>query len=268
MDEEKRAAARKIQLALVKSIGLTDDEMEWLSKFEDPDVMEEIRIAVKDGMKVAIAMEVFPLELDPEQAKQVRLEFYQTCRGEAEGKEDLSAIMTYMDEIRNTMEHSFSVLVEEKTDLLIARLNESYAALDTQLQEVKTALQESDVKQKALLTEQTDTRRKLFTRKPSRSQKDQLLQLVEKGRFTPEQLEEITFAINEKLSNDVLLAIAKPELSPEAMRQLRLFYIAKNASAGNSADKGSEWKKDSIPESEIREFEVVTDCEVESEDYG
>ena len=124
MDEEKRAAARKIQLALVKSIGLTDDEMEWLSKFEDPDVMEEIRIAVKDGMKVAIAMEVFPLELDPEQAKQVRLEFYQTCRGEAEGKEDLSAIMTYMDEIRNTMEHSFSVLVEEKTDLLIARLNE------------------------------------------------------------------------------------------------------------------------------------------------
>lgn len=233
MEGEKRAAAIKIQLALVKSIGLTDEEMEWLNKFDDPDIIEDIRIAIKDGMKVSAAMDAFMPDMSQEQAREARLSFYRICKSEAENKKNLSAIMNYMDELRR--------LIEEKADSIIINMDKSYEGLN----------------------KQRDGKKKLFVKRPHQ---DALVQLVEKGRFNPEQLEEITFAINEGLSGEIISAIAKPELSPEAMHQLRLFYIAKNmASAGKSSSR--EYVREPEAISEVRD-EVADDYEEESEDYG
>lgn len=263
MEEEKRAAAIKIQLALVKSIGLTEDEMKWLNEFYDPDIIEEIRIAIKDGMKVSAVMDAFAPDMSREQARAVRLAFYQTDSKETESQKDLSVIINYMDEMENTLVNSLQRLIEERLNSLIIRMDKFHEGLNTQLQEIRVALQERDKNQEDL-TNKHDSKKKLFAKKQPQ---DVLVQLVEKGRFNPEQLEEITFAINEGLSSEIILAIAKPELSPEAMHQLRLFYIAKNmASVG--ASSGKEDKREQNSTARVRESEVVNDYEEESEDYG
>ena len=77
MEEEKIEANKKIQMALLKAnFELPEEDVNWLNQF-DPDVLEEIRISLKDSMSLEDVKEKFKPDMNVIDAKQIRMEIYQ-----------------------------------------------------------------------------------------------------------------------------------------------------------------------------------------------
>ena len=77
MEEEKIEANKKIQMALLKgNFELQEEEVNWLDQF-DPEVLEEIRISLKDGMLLEEVKEKFKPDMNVMDAKQIRMAIYQ-----------------------------------------------------------------------------------------------------------------------------------------------------------------------------------------------
>ena len=77
MEEEKIEANKKIQMALLKgNFELQEEEIKWFDQFT-PEVLEEIRISLKDGMLLEEVTEKFKPDMNVIDAKQIRMEIYQ-----------------------------------------------------------------------------------------------------------------------------------------------------------------------------------------------
>ena len=112
---------------------------------------------------------------------------------------------------------------------LIQEINEKITVLGTKVDEEREAHSHLPTKNPDLISadsqeEKQKLKKSLFKK---RDRDGSLMRMVESGKFTPEQLEEITEAINQNLDPDIILKIAKPHLTPAAMHQMRLFYIAR-----------------------------------------
>lgn len=246
LDNEKKEAARKIQLALVKCLELSEEDVAWISGYEDSDVIENIRIAIKDGMAIETAKEVFDNVMDSRLASQIRMDFYADRNMTMQTEDLLLAISKRMDTIQDNILNQMAAINKNKE---ISQLEEKLEQwMECHEKELTPERQEKEVK------------KGLFRKK---DKEDTITQLVQKGKFTPEQLAEITKAMNAGLDGDILNEIAKPGLTPVAMKQLSLFYLAKRDAVGTKRREFQELPQ--FPDEESVNYE---DYEDESEDYG
>ena len=252
MDEEKKEAGRKIQLALVKCIGLSDADTAWLSEYEEPGTIENIRIAIQDGMTIETAKETFSGVTDPDRAKQLRMRFYREQDAVAEVNELMLAITNRIDVLQENIEKQISNI---STDKEIIRLGEK---MERWMEGQKKEQFVSPLQRQ----EKESKKQGLFKKK---DKEDGIMQLVQKGKFTPEQLAEVTESINAGLPEELLSEIAKPSLSPAAMKQLRLFYLARQEVKQTNLEQQSQGKQE--PPSYFVE-DPGYEYEDESEDYG
>lgn len=249
MDNEKKEAARKIQLALVKCLELSEEDVAWISGYEDSDVIENIRIAIKDGMAIETAKEVFDNVMDSCLASQIRMDFYADRNMTMQTEDLLLAISKRMDTIQDNILNQMAAINKNKE---ISQLEEKLEQwMECHEKELTPERQEKEVK-------------KGLFRKKDKDKEDTITQLVQKGKFTPEQLAEITKAMNAGLDGDILNEIAKPGLTPVAMKQLSLFYLAKRDAVGTKRREFQELPQFPDEESELN----YEDYEDESEDYG
>lgn len=249
MDNEKKEAARKIQLALVKCLELSEEDVAWISGYEDSDVIENIRIAIKDGMAIETAKEVFDNVMDSCLASQIRMDFYADRNMTMQTEDLLLAISKRMDTIQDNILNQMAAINKNKE---ISQLEEKLEQwMECHEKELTPERQEKEVK-------------KGLFRKKDKDKEDTITQLVQKGKFTPEQLAEITKAMNAGLDGDILNEIAKPGLTPVAMKQLCLFYLAKRDAVGTKRREFQELPQFPDEESELN----YEDYEDESEDYG
>lgn len=252
MDNEKKEAARKIQLALVKCLELSEEDVAWISGYEDSDVIENIRIAIKDGMAIETAKEVFDNVMDSCLASQIRMDFYADRNMTMQTEDLLLAISKRMDNIQDNILNQMAAINKNKE---ISQLEEKLEQwMECHEKELTPERQEKEVK-------------KGLFRKKDKDKEDTITQLVQKGKFTPEQLAEITKAMNAGLDGDILNEIAKPGLTPVAMKQLCLFYLAKRDAVGTKRREFQELPQFPDEESELN-YEDYEDYEDESEDYG
>ena len=249
LDNEKKEAARKIQLALVKCLELSEEDVAWISGYEDSDVIENIRIAIKDGMAIETAKEVFDNVMDSCLASQIRMDFYADRNMTMQTEDLLLAISKRMDTIQDNILNQMAAINKNKE---ISQLEEKLEQwMECHEKELTPERQEKEVK-------------KGLFRKKDKDKEDTITQLVQKGKFTPEQLAEITKAMNAGLDGDILNEIAKPGLTPVAMKQLCLFYLAKRDAVGTKRREFQELPQFPDEESELN----YEDYEDESEDYG
>lgn len=254
MEEEKIEANKKIQMALLKAnFELPEEDVNWLNQF-DPDVLEEIRISLKDSMSLEDVKEKFKPDMNVIDAKQIRMEIYQQTQ--------LNVILNRI----SGLESMIGIQLEDNDSLTawIKEIDEKITVLGTKVDEERKSHSHLPAKNPDLIyadsqEEKQKLKKGLFKKK---DRDGALMRMVESGRFTPEQLEEITEAINQNLDPDIILKIAKPHLTPAAMHQMRLFYIArcKNQEQTQSVNETAENQEDD-PVS-------YDDYEDESEDYG
>lgn len=256
MDEEKKEAGRKIQLALVKCIGLSDADTAWLSEYEEPGTIENIRIAIQDGMTIETAKETFSGVTDPDRAKQLRMRFYREQDAVAEVNELMLAITNRIDVLQENIEKQISNI---STDKEIIRLGEKMERWmeDQKKEQFVSPLQKQEKENKK--------GQGLFKKK---DKEDSIMQLVQKGKFTPEQLAEVTESINAGLPEELLSEIAKPSLTPAAMKQLRLFYLARQEVKQTKLEQQSQEKLQEPPSYLGEDPGYEYEDEDESEDYG
>lgn len=252
MEEEKIEANKKIQLVLLKgNFELQEEDVDWLNQFA-PEILEEIRISLKDGMAWEEIKEKFNADMNISEAKQIRMSIYQQIQ--------LDVILNRI----SGLESMIGIQLEDN-DLLtteIKRIYEKITILDEKMDDRQEELQMfqksvEGIYQSDLMEEKKKSKKSIFKKK---DKEGMLMHMVESGKFTPEQLEEITEAINQKLDSDLLLKLAKPNLTPAAMRQMRMFYQAK----GKTAEK----LVNEIAEQQIEEVSGFDDYEDENEDYG
>lgn len=250
MEEEKIEANKKIQMALLKAnFELPEEDVNWLNQF-DPDVLEEIRISLKDSMSLEDVKEKFKPDMNVIDAKQIRMEIYQQTQ--------LNVILNRI----SGLESMIGIQLEDNDSLTawIKEIDEKITVLGTKVDEERKSHSHLPAKNPDLIyadsqEEKQKLKKGLFKKK---DRDGALMRMVESGRFTPEQLEEITEAINQNLDPDIILKIAKPHLTPAAMHQMRLFYIARcktqpvNETAENQEENPVGYD----------------DYEDESEDYG
>lgn len=250
MEEEKIEANKKIQMALLKAnFELPEEDVNWLNQF-DPDVLEEIRISLKDSMSLEDVKEKFKPDMNVIDAKQIRMEIYQQTQ--------LNVILNRI----SGLESMIGIQLEDNDSLTawIKEIDEKITVLGTKVDEERKSHSHLPAKNPDLIyadsqEEKQKLKKGLFKKK---DRDGALMRMVELGRFTPEQLEEITEAINQNLDPDIILKIAKPHLTPAAMHQMRLFYIARcktqpvNETAENQEENPVGYD----------------DYEDESEDYG
>lgn len=250
MEEEKIEANKKIQMALLKAnFELPEEDVNWLNQF-DPDVLEEIRISLKDSMSLEDVKEKFKPDMNVIDAKQIRMEIYQQTQ--------LNVILNRI----SGLESMIGIQLEDNDSLTawIKEIDEKITVLGTKVDEERKSHSHLPAKNPDLISadlqeEKQKLKKGLFKKK---DRDGSLMRMVESGRFTPEQLEEITEAINQNLDPDIILKIAKPHLTPAAMHQMRLFYIArcKTQPVNETAENQEE---DPVG---------YDDYEDESEDYG
>lgn len=250
MEEEKIEANKKIQMALLKAnFELPEEDVNWLNQF-DPDVLEEIRISLKDSMSLEDVKEKFKPDMNVIDAKQIRMEIYQQTQ--------LNVILNRI----SGLESMIGIQLEDNDSLTawIKEIDEKITVLGTKVDEERKSHSHLPAKNPDLIyadsqEEKQKLKKGLFKKK---DRDGALMRMVESGRFTPEQLEEITEAINQNLDPDIILKIAKPHLTPAAMHQMRLFYIArcKTQPVNETAENQEE---DPVG---------YDDYEDESEDYG
>ena len=96
-----------------------------------------------------------------------------------------------------------------------------------------------------------------FTKLPKR---------IEKGKYNPEQLQELTEAYSANLPEEQIQLIAKPENSAQTMKQLRLLYEARNH---YNVPQNVQEKPQKPPEDELEvqqdELDSYEDEELEDE---
>ncbi len=257
MEEEKIEANKKIQMALLKgNFELQEEDVNWLNQFA-PDVLEEIRISLKDGMSLEDVKEKFEPDMDVMDAKQIRMSIYQ--------KVQLDVILNRI----SGLESMIGIQLEDNDTLTawIKEIDEKITVFETKVREEKKSQSHVQAKNTNLMcSDSTSTEEKQKLKKSLFKKKDRddsLIRMVESGKFTPEQLEEITEAINQNLDPDIISKLAKPNLTPAAMHQMRMFYIARCKKIKEQSQPANVSAEDQIDESS-----GYDDYEDESEDYG
>lgn len=213
--------------------------------------MEQIRIALMDGIEPKIIKKAMKPEIGYEGMQQVRMRELQNVQ--------IGHILQSVQKIKDDLTQYVADYSDRERTIaqLEGKLKEQEAAVDSQRETItqyEAALQRlQSQNQKTVHDEQ-----KIWKWIPNGKKRDTLIQRVQKQKFNAEQIEEIRLSLEDGLTEEQLMKLSEPNIEAEKMHQLRLFYKAVNTKNGFTVPEKKE-AEDNIPDVNFIPEDVLTE---------
>lgn len=215
---------KQMQITLAK-LQLSKDAADYLQEHKEqytPEQMNEIRTALCDGVSLDEIEDYYTAEISPDQMKQMRKRYligedisllFQQVTAKVQRLQQLSDDMIAINKAMNSQQEEFLRSIQNEFQVAESKNAELLKSVLLQLKSVHG---------------EQDRRRNAFLFSGKKTAKDEIRSLIEKGKYNPEQLQELTEAYSANLPEEQIQLIAKPENSAQTMKQLRLLYEARN----------------------------------------